>query len=992
MKLDLAAVVAVDGFYRLARVPQRRRGGLALAARTKGELTRAWIVFNRPREPSHAHAGVLMALGLTGHLRKLTNTDLYRYLVQEHDATTLGVLVGVAAARRGSMNPDASKMCFLHLPTRHPSAFPEVELSPAVQAAALLSVGLLYEGTAHRLMSEILLAEIGRDPGGDGAAHGREAYALAAGLALGLVTLGRGRAAVGLADLQIPERLRRFLGGGSEPGGEGLSVQGIAMSRQPGGAGGDNARVGAQAWEIGEAEELEAIASLAGGVNDRDRGVPPGEDQVAASTSGGQVMEGNMINLDVTAPGATLALGLMFMRTGDEGVASHLRVPSTHFALEHARPDFILLRVVAHSLVMWNSIRPTMEWVWSNLPPLLRVSLEPPGDLEASMRATEDLGRRAGGAVDREAIAQAHVHALAGACMSLGLRYAGTADATAAATLREMTLRFVRLKSRCKDGSHGGLGALIDRPTLETCVGVAAVALSCVMAGTGDLASLRLLRRLRLRLDASGGGGANGANGGGAGQQGSAAAAAAEASSGGGGASGLSHGAHMAIGMAIGFLFLGGGTRTFATDNGSVAALLIATYPRFPQNTGDQRCHLQAFRHLYALAARSRLLQTVDAATQRPVYAPLELTVKKLTGGASSSPGRTAQTRGENADPNVSAAESSCDKNSPENHPGAEPTDETETVHATAPCLLPEEDRLVRLRVVGDRYWPVEVDLSTTGPHRAAAIDLLYLGRRLPVQRLTGALPYAADPTGARAGLARALHAAAAASLRPPRVFVSTQGPEDDDDATGVAVRASTYGSSALEQDAVGVFTSDPALLGFKRLMCGRIGSDDTASAELAEFCRAALHECMTREDAGALPAYVDLHASVASLISAAAASRHLTSRRNPARRRVRALGRRATPPPPSAIRSPRATFACSPRTRPGPARTVPRRKAARRCPRRSPRVFTRRWPRLSKTSGTRSRAPGVCFEGTSSARTSRTAVVCSAATSGFTGCRRPGK
>ena len=87
----------------------------------------------------------------------------------------------------------------------------------------------------------------------------------------------------------------------------------------------------------------------------------------------------------------------------------------------------------------------------------------------------------------------------------------------------------------------------------------------------------------------------------------------------------------------------------------------------------------------------------------------------------------------------------------------------------------------------------------------------------------------------------------------------------DDDDATGVAVRASTYGSSALEQDAVGVSTSDPALLGFKRLMCGRIGADDAASTELAEFCRAALHECMTREDAASLLAYVDLHASVAA-------------------------------------------------------------------------------------------------------------------------------
>jgi anaphase-promoting complex subunit 1 len=129
-----------------------------------------------------------------------------------------------------------------------------------VQAAALLSVGLIYQGTAHRLMAEILLGEIGREPGGDGAAHGRiiedkqtgtspppprcvcmsiqllvsqapisaecllamtlprgrEGYALAAGLALGLVTLGRGRAAVGLADLRIPERLRHYFGGGAD--------------------------------------------------------------------------------------------------------------------------------------------------------------------------------------------------------------------------------------------------------------------------------------------------------------------------------------------------------------------------------------------------------------------------------------------------------------------------------------------------------------------------------------------------------------------------------------------------------------------------------------------------------------------------------------------------------------------------------------------------------------------------------------------------------
>jgi hypothetical protein len=57
------------------------------------------------------------------------------------------------------------------------------------QSAALMAVGLLYQGSAHRLTTEILLAEIGRKPGGDNALD-REGYALAAGLALGLVTLG----------------------------------------------------------------------------------------------------------------------------------------------------------------------------------------------------------------------------------------------------------------------------------------------------------------------------------------------------------------------------------------------------------------------------------------------------------------------------------------------------------------------------------------------------------------------------------------------------------------------------------------------------------------------------------------------------------------------------------------------------------------------------------------------------------------------------------
>ena len=55
----------------------------------------------------------------------------------------------------------------------------------------------------------------------------------------------------------------------------------------------------------------------------------------------------------------------------------------------------------------------------------------------------------------------------------------------------------------------------------------------------------------------------------------------------------LNHGAHVAMSMALGFLFMGGGARTFSTRDEAVAALVIALYPRFPRSTADNRYHHQ---------------------------------------------------------------------------------------------------------------------------------------------------------------------------------------------------------------------------------------------------------------------------------------------------------------------------------------------------------------------------------------------------------------
>ena len=133
--------------------------------------------------------------------------------------------------------------------------------------------------------------------------------------------------------------------------------------------------------------------------------------------------------------------------------------------------------------------------------------------------------------VDWDTIRQAHANIITGGCFVrpvsctclavamklatsqvLGLRYAGTGCTVPAATLRHFLVHFKMLRDtnenqtslNTKTDMISCLHTLLwrpDRPTLEMCLGATAIALGMVMAGTGDLASLRLLRELRWRVD-----------------------------------------------------------------------------------------------------------------------------------------------------------------------------------------------------------------------------------------------------------------------------------------------------------------------------------------------------------------------------------------------------------------------------------------------------------------------------------------------------------
>ena len=77
------------------------------------QLDSTWILSNRSSVPpsstpqgednthrnSTHHAGVLLALGLTGHLTALMEYELFEYLQDKHELTTIAVLLGITAAR-----------------------------------------------------------------------------------------------------------------------------------------------------------------------------------------------------------------------------------------------------------------------------------------------------------------------------------------------------------------------------------------------------------------------------------------------------------------------------------------------------------------------------------------------------------------------------------------------------------------------------------------------------------------------------------------------------------------------------------------------------------------------------------------------------------------------------------------------------------------------------------------------------------------------------
>ncbi|XP_019754293.2 anaphase-promoting complex subunit 1 [Dendroctonus ponderosae] len=481
-----------------------------------------WIIFNKPKSGADAqmeHAGFLMALGLNGHLKNLVVMSTFEYIENSHEMTSVGVLLGLSAAFRGTCNHYLSTLLAIHVEALLPPTTMELDISQNLQVAGLLGLGLLYQRSAHRHMTEVLLAEIGRPPGPEMEnSVDRESYSLAAGLALGLVMLKHGDQPKGMSDLSVSDTLHYYMVGGN---------------KRP----------------------------VTGSQKDKYK------------TPSFQIREGSSVNLDLTAPGSTLALGLMYLGTGNKAVADWMAPPATQYLLDSVRPDFLMLRILSRSLILWDHIEPSKEWVIDQVPSSIRPYCM------VTPTNTDD--------TDYESMNQAYCNIIAGACFGLGLKFAGSADQDAFETLLYFCHMFSSLAGK-------SIAELAGKPTIETCLNVLLLSASMVMAGTGNLEIMRLVRHLRCRIGIP-----NSAI--------------------------VTYGSHLALHTALGLLFLGGGRYTLSNSPANVAALICAFYPKFPTHSNDNRYHFQAFRHLYVLAVEPRLVIPKDVISGKICYAALRL-------------------------------------------------------------------------------------------------------------------------------------------------------------------------------------------------------------------------------------------------------------------------------------------------------------------------------------------------------------------------------
>jgi len=602
---------------------------------------RAWVMAHRASDMNPASAGVLLGLGLRGLFKHLRLPDVYQLLRDGNDSSSVACLLGLAASHRGTGNRAASKAMTLLLPRSLPAAAAEFDIHATVQSAAVSSLGLLYAGTGQRSVAEFALHEITSCPCPPSsvdtiASHKdhNELYALAAGWALGAVELPAcseaklARASAG-AHRALPALSRL--------------VRGMAP--------------------------LGFVPTPLDGIYDSSGGMPVPR----------VYHEAAQVNPTVVTPAAITAVALMFQRTNNESALRALQLPASLGLLDGLRPDTVLLRSAAASLVAWDCVVPSAIWLQSQVPKIVLTCVQEmvqqagvggaSSDLMGQLAALMAGGAAAGSAdsqaaeavplettdqiappdyeespydarnnalaeemgalprfpfgtlsqVDVQAVSQVYLCSLSGAAWGMGMRFAGTQNLFAAHAILNVLQLLVGVAT-CGSVANftsamRGMGGMQSSQSTAD-TAVFTNALAGVFALDSSTVRMCLCTVLcSLGMVCCGSADSNAMRAMLAVQTHVADQGAAKPD------------LDMALSMAMGWLGMSAGRGSFERSPVAIACLWLSSFPHWPASLGDNHLHMQPWRHLYAVAHFNRSLVVPSSiGTDGAATVQLELT------------------------------------------------------------------------------------------------------------------------------------------------------------------------------------------------------------------------------------------------------------------------------------------------------------------------------------------------------------------------------
>ncbi|KAJ1750221.1 Anaphase-promoting complex subunit 1 [Coemansia sp. RSA 1821] len=521
----------------------------------------SWVLLNWPSEPDDSndstgsaarefdaamasHAGFLLGMGLLsvdksessegsaskqdagrGPLCNMPPWQAFKYLSKRHGLTSIALLLGCACAHRGTMNSSVSKILSLHIPNLLPPGSSELMLlSYGTQASALLGLGLLYMQSQNRRMVEVMLHELE-------------------------ITQGEARDSSNRLENSDPAESTAECYSLSAGFALGLVAIGCGQSTQ----------------SLADLKLLDALSALVS----ESYGTASISMRTRVSTNRDSSQQETVLNdfadMDISAEremvsdlGPIAAIGLVFLGTNYNLAAQRLSLPRSIPHLRVLDPFVVMWKLLMQSLIMLEDIQPTLEWIESRIP--AACTQDPAADNE---ELTSDLLR-------------IRLHAVAAVCFAMALKYAGSENAAAHAAILH---HFDALATVAAKPSLSYESSL-TKAAAQSCLDIMCISASLVVAGSGDISTMKRLRSLHSATGSR------------------------------------LYGNHMASHMALGLLFIGGGAQfTISNSTASIALLTIAFFPRFPQHYTDNNEHLQAWRHLWALCVVPRCLVVRDVST-----------------------------------------------------------------------------------------------------------------------------------------------------------------------------------------------------------------------------------------------------------------------------------------------------------------------------------------------------------------------------------------